>query len=46
MLMDALTGTTLHTINIGSNIEASPAMFNDILVVGTRGMQVHGIKLS
>ncbi len=46
MLKDPLTGNTLHSINIGSNIEASPAMFNDILVVGTRGMQVHGIKIS
>ncbi len=45
MLIDPLTGETLNSINIGSNIEASPAMFNDILVVGTRGMQVHGIKL-
>ncbi len=46
MLMDPLSGKTLNSINIGSNVEASPAMFNDILVVGTRGMQVHGIKLS
>lgn len=46
ILLDSLSGQQLHSINIGSNIEASPAMFNDILVVGTRGMQVHGIKLS
>ncbi len=46
MLIDALNGETLNKLNIGSNIEASPAMFNDILVVGTRGQRVHGIKLN
>lgn len=46
MLMDPADGGILNSVFIGSNIEASPAMFNDILVVGTRGMQVHGIKLS
>ncbi len=46
LLMDPQNGKTITSINIGSNIEASPAMFNDILVIGTRGMQVHGIKLS
>ncbi len=46
MLKDPMTGNTISSVNIGSNIEASPAMFNDILVIGTRGMQVHGIKLS
>ncbi len=46
MLKDPMTGRTLSSVNIGSNIEASPAMFGDILVIGTRGMQVHGIKLS
>lgn len=46
MLIDALTGTTITSIGIGANVEASPAVFNDMLVVGTRGMQVHGIRLS
>ncbi len=46
MLKDPTDGSTLSSVNIGSNIEASPAMFNDILVIGTRGMQVHGIKIS
>lgn len=38
-------GNTLTTIGLGSNIEASPAVFNDTLVVGTRGGQVYGIKI-
>ena len=36
MLMDGLTGEILASVNLGGNIEASPAVFNDILVVGTR----------
>ena len=46
MMLDGTTGEILTSINIGSNVEASPAVFNDILVVGTRGMQVWGIKIS
>ncbi len=38
-------GTTLSTLDLGSNIEASPAVFNDTLVVGTRGGLVCGIKI-
>ena len=39
------TGETLNSINLGSNIEASPAVFNDMLVIGTRGQKVYGIKI-
>ena len=45
-LIDGKTGTTLHTIGLGSNIEASPVVFNDMLVIGTRGQKVFGIKIS
>lgn len=44
-LLDA-TGEVLDTVNTGSNIEASPVVFNNILVVGTRGGKVYGIKIS
>ncbi len=44
-LMNA-SGEVLDTVNTGSNIEASPVMFNDTLVVGTRGGKVYGIKIS
>lgn len=44
-LVDSADGTTLSTINIGSNIEASPAVFGNILVVGTRGQKIYGIKV-
>lgn len=45
-MLDPLTGETLQRINVGANVEASPVVFNDMLVVGTRGQEVYGIKLS
>ena len=45
-LIDGKTGTTLDSLPLGSNIEASPVVFNDMLVVGTRGQKVFGIKIS
>jgi len=44
MMLDS-EGNVLTTIGLGSNIEASPAVFEDTLVVGTRGGQVYGIKI-
>ena len=38
-------GNQLATMELGSNIEASPAVFNDMLVVGSRGQQIFGIKI-
>ncbi|MBE6941491.1 MAG: pyrrolo-quinoline quinone [Ruminococcaceae bacterium] len=45
-LLDGQTGSTLDTINVGSNVEASPVVFNDMLIIGTRGQKVYGIKIS
>lgn len=39
------TGKTLSYLELGSTIEASPAIFNNTLVVGTRGGTVYGIKI-
>ena len=44
MLLDS-SGTLLQSLSLGSNIEASPAVFNNTLVVGTRGCQIYGIKI-
>lgn len=44
-LIDGSTGNTLYTEGLGSNIEASPVVFNNRLVVGTRGCQVWGIEI-
>lgn len=42
-LVDGLTGECLDCINLGSNIEASPAVYGNRLVVGTRGQLIWGV---
>ena len=42
-LVDGLTGECLDSINLGSNIEASPAVYGNRLVVGTRGQLIWGV---
>lgn len=44
--IDGLTGEELDRVNLGSNIEASPVMYKGYIVVGTRGQQVHCMKVS
>ena len=36
-LQDPLTGQVLYELDMGSRIESTPAVFNNVLVVGTRG---------
>ena len=38
----ARPGKILDTINLGTNIEASPAVFGNTIVVGTRGQKIFG----
>jgi len=45
-LMDPRSGETLDTVNLGANVEASPVVFENTVVVGTRGKRVWGIKIS
>ena len=46
-LIDGANGTILHKAAIaGSNFEASPAVFGDILVLGSRGQEIYGVKIS
>ena len=44
-LIDGLTGTILDEMSLGSNVEASPAVFGNTVVVGTRGGLIYGITL-
>ena len=46
LLIDGATGTILNKIPVGVNVEASPAIFNNMIVVGTRGKRIYGIKIS
>lgn len=43
-LVDGLTGEALDVINLESNIESSPAVYENRLVVGTRGQLIWGIS--
>ena len=43
--VDGTTGTVLDTEYLGGLVEASPAVYNDMLVVGTRTKQICGVKI-
>ena len=47
-LLDGLTGTVINTLQVDGTIDASPAVYNDILVIGTTGRNtsfIYGILL-
>lgn len=44
-ILDGLTGERLDSMNLGSNIEASPAVYENTVVVGTRGQYIYGINM-
>ena len=47
-LMDARTGEVMHSLDIGGMIEGSPAVYNDVLVIGATGKDnnyLYGIRL-
>jgi len=45
-LLDGLTGELLDSVLIGGNIEASPAVYENTVVVGTRSMKIWGVTLT
>ena len=44
-LMDPLTGEVLDTFALGGGVEASPAAFDNTVVVGTRQCKIWGVKM-
>ncbi len=44
-LIDGREGKILDTISLETNIEASPAVFGDTVVVGTRGQKIYAVKI-
>lgn len=44
-LIEGRTGEIVDTIQLGANIEASPAVYDSVIVVGTRGNKMFGIKI-
>ena len=48
LLLDGLTGRTLDKMTVNGKIQASPAVYNDIMVIGTTGKGtefVYGIRI-
>jgi outer membrane protein assembly factor BamB len=44
-LIDARTGQLVHFVQLEGNIEASPAVFDNRIVVGTRSQTIYGIEI-
>jgi len=44
-LFDGRTGETLDRLDLEGNFEASPAAFDNMIVVGTRASKIYGVKL-
>ena len=44
-LMDGLTGEVLDEFDFEVTMEASPVVYNNTIVIGTRGQQIYGITL-
>ena len=44
-LFDPKTGQDLHRVSLGGNIESSPAIYDDMIVVGSYAKKIFGIKI-
>ena len=44
-LIEGKTGKIIDKIYLESNIEGSPAVYNNMIVIGTRGQKIWGIKI-
>ena len=45
-LIDGLTGEVLDSLDVGGNVEASPAVYNNTIVVGTRSQLIWGVTIT
>jgi hypothetical protein len=44
-LIDARTGEIVHSLRLDGGVEATPAVFGDLAVIGTRGGTIWGLRL-
>ncbi|MDR0896584.1 MAG: PQQ-like beta-propeller repeat protein [Oscillospiraceae bacterium] len=44
-LLDARTGAELDRVELYGSIEGSPAVFGDMLLIGTRGCYLYGVRI-
>ena len=45
-LLDAKSGNVLDTFNLAGGVEASPAVYENTVVIGTRQCKIWGVKIS
>ena len=45
-LIDGASGKMLDAIRLEGAIESSPVVYDDIIVVGTRGQKIYGIRIN
>lgn len=45
-LFDGLTGRVVAATDLEANIEGSPVVYNDTIVIGTRGSKIYGLRIS
>ncbi|MBU4411362.1 MAG: PQQ-like beta-propeller repeat protein, partial [Actinobacteria bacterium] len=45
-LFDPNTGQDYSTLSLGKNIEASPAIYNNMLVVASYDKKIFGVRIS
>ena len=45
-LFDPRTGSDLDVLSLGANVESSPSVYNDMIVVGSYAQKIFGIKIS
>ena len=45
-LFDGLTGRVVAATDLEANIEGSPVVYNDTIVIGTRGSKIYGVRIS
>lgn len=45
LLLDGQNGNVLDQADLGRNVEGSPAAFDDMIVVGTRGGSIYGVRV-
>ncbi|NMA64712.1 MAG: PQQ-binding-like beta-propeller repeat protein [Clostridiaceae bacterium] len=44
-LFDPMTGKDIDTVSLGRNVESSPAVYDDMIVVGSYAQKIFGIKI-
>ena len=44
-LFDPRTGLDLDMISLGGNVESSPSVYNDMIVVGSYAKKIFGIRI-